>query len=135
MEMGRRAACTPKVVQYAYLGVEIYKDCSWDAHIANVAGKGKSHVRIGKMDAMLSKSHLDTRIKRCMLLDVIVQARVCRISMGRNGEGCKAAENSTDDSRLRYCQGVRVRQALLLYLTVSDIHRPSSGKNYIDLMY
>ena len=39
----------PIVDQYTYLGVEISKDCSWDAHIANITGKGKSQV--GKMDA------------------------------------------------------------------------------------
>ena len=33
-------------------------------------GKGEAHV--GKMDAILTHSHLDTRIKRCILIDVIV---------------------------------------------------------------
>ena len=33
-------------------------------------GKGKAHV--GKMDAILTDSHLDTRIKRCILRNVIV---------------------------------------------------------------
>ena len=32
-------------------------------------GKGKAHV--GKMDAILTDSHLDTRIKRCVLMNVI----------------------------------------------------------------
>ena len=32
----------PIVDQYTYLCVEISKDCSWDAHIAKVIGKGKS---------------------------------------------------------------------------------------------
>ena len=32
----------PIVDQYTYLGVEISKDCSWDAHIAKVIGKGNS---------------------------------------------------------------------------------------------
>ena len=44
-------------------GVEISKDCSWGAHIAKVIGKGKAH--LGKMDAILKDSHLDTRNKRC----------------------------------------------------------------------
>ena len=46
------------------------KDCSWDAHIAKQIGKGKA--RVGKMDAILTDSHLDTRIKRCILINVIV---------------------------------------------------------------
>ena len=33
-------------------------------------GRGKAHV--GKMDAILTDSHLDTRIKRCILNNVIV---------------------------------------------------------------
>ena len=45
------------VDQYTYLGVDISKDCSWDAH---TTGKGKSQV--GKMDAILTDPHLDTRI-------------------------------------------------------------------------
>ena len=60
----------PIVDQYTYLGVEISKDCSWDAHINKVIGKGKAHV--GKMEAVLTDSHLDTRIKRCILMNVIV---------------------------------------------------------------
>ena len=52
----------PFVDQYTYLAVEILKDCSWDAHIAKVIGQGKSQV--GKMDAILTDLHLDTRIKR-----------------------------------------------------------------------
>ena len=51
----------PFVDQYTYLGVGISKDCSWGAHIAQVIGKGKSQV--GKMDAILTDSHLDTRLK------------------------------------------------------------------------
>ena len=48
--------------QYTYLGVDISNDCSWDIrHIANVIVKGRAHV--GKVKAMLTDSHLDTRIK------------------------------------------------------------------------
>ena len=60
----------PIVDQYTYLGVEISNDCSWDAHIAEVIGNGKSQV--GKMDAILTDPHLDTRIKICILMNVIV---------------------------------------------------------------
>ena len=52
------------------------KDCSWDAHIANVVWTGKSHVR--KMDAILTDSHLDPRSKYfevCNLINVIVPKR------------------------------------------------------------
>ena len=31
----------PIADQYAYLGVDSSKDCSWDAHTAKVIGKGK----------------------------------------------------------------------------------------------
>ena len=58
------------VDRYTYLGVETSNDCSWDTHIAKVIGKGKTHV--GKTDAMLTDSHLDTRIKRCILVNVRV---------------------------------------------------------------
>ena len=65
----------PIAAQYTYLGVEISKECSWDAHVAKVIGQGKAHV--GKMDAILIDSHLDTRIKRCSLLNVIVPKLEC----------------------------------------------------------
>ena len=53
-----------------FLGVETSKDCSWDARVAKVIGKGKSQVR--KMDVILTDPHLDTRIKICILMNVIV---------------------------------------------------------------
>ncbi|CAB1099916.1 unnamed protein product [Ectocarpus sp. CCAP 1310/34] len=60
----------PVVDRYTYLGVEISKECSWDAHKAKLIGKGKA--QIGKMDEILTDPHLDTRIKRCVLLNLIV---------------------------------------------------------------
>ena len=62
----------PIVDQYTVLGVEISKYCSWDTHTAKAIGKGKSH--IGKIDAILTDSHLGTinRIKRCFLMNVTV---------------------------------------------------------------
>ena len=62
----------PIVDQYTHLGVEISKNCSWDAHTAKVMGKGKSQV--GKMDAILTDSHLDTisEIEICILINVSV---------------------------------------------------------------
>ena len=60
----------PIVDEYSYLGVDIKKQYYWDTHIARVIGKGKAHV--GKMDATLTNSHLDTRMKRRILMDAIV---------------------------------------------------------------
>ena len=40
------------------------------AHIAKVIGRGKAHV--GKMVAILTDSHLDTRIKKYILTNVII---------------------------------------------------------------
>ena len=55
------------VDQYTYLGVDISKDCSRDAHIAKVMGKGKSQA--GKMDAILTDPHLDSRIKTMNVIE------------------------------------------------------------------
>ena len=60
----------PIVDQFTYLGVELSKDCSWDAHVAKVTGKGKSQV--GEMDAILSDAHLDTRTKTCIWMNMFV---------------------------------------------------------------
>ena len=59
----------PIVDQYTYLGVEISKNCSWDAHINKVIQKGRA--KVGKVDMMLRDSLLDTRNKICILLNVI----------------------------------------------------------------
>ena len=79
-----------------YLGVAISKDCSWDAHIAKAIGKGKSPV--GEMGRIVTNSHLDVRVKICILLNVIVPKLGCGRSMGREREIVEAAGNSTDDS-------------------------------------
>ena len=73
------------------------KDCSWDTHMEKVTGKGRSNV--GKTDAILTDSHLDTRMKTCMYPDECdsAKARICRRSMGRERETRKTAGNSTDD--------------------------------------
>ena len=65
----------PIADQYTYLGVEISKEWSWDAHIAKVIGKGKAHV--GKTNAILTDSHLDTRITIYILINVIVPKLEC----------------------------------------------------------
>ncbi|CAB1115344.1 ABC [Ectocarpus sp. CCAP 1310/34] len=58
------------VDQYTYLGVEIAKDCSWNAHMSKVAEKGKA--RAGKLHPILANRHLDTRINLTVLKSVIV---------------------------------------------------------------
>ena len=60
----------PIMDQYTYLGVQISKDCPWDTHVAQALGKGTSQV--GRMDAILTDPHLDTRIKICIPMIVIV---------------------------------------------------------------
>ena len=46
-------------------------------NIAKVIGKSEAHV--GKMDAILTDSNLDTRVKRCILMNVILcQSQICR---------------------------------------------------------
>ena len=50
----------PIVDQYTYLGVEVSKVCSWDAHMAKGVGKGKSQV--GKIGTILADPPLDTKV-------------------------------------------------------------------------
>ena len=57
---------SPIIDRYTYLGAEISQDCSWDAYIAKAVGKGKAHA--GKMDAMLTDSHLDCRVRRYTMI-------------------------------------------------------------------
>ena len=95
---------------FAAKGREISKDCSWDAHIAKTKGKGKSQV--GKMDAIITDSHVDTRIKICILINVIApkleyaevweenakfvkQLETVQMTAARNRLGCSSAKNST----------------------------------------
>ena len=60
----------PIVDQYMYSGVEVLKYLSWDTHMAKVVERVNTHV--GQMDVILTDSHLDTRIKRCILTNVKV---------------------------------------------------------------
>ena len=86
----------PIVDQDTYLGVEISNDCFWGAHIAKVLGKDKAYV-VGKMDAILTDSHLDTRIKEIYPDECdSSRAKIC-ISMGREREVRETVGNRTDD--------------------------------------
>ena len=87
----------PIVDQYTCLGVEISKGCSWEAQIAKVIGKGKSQV--GKTDAILADPHLDTRIKICVLMSVIVpKLEYAGEVWGRERGVRRTTGNSADDS-------------------------------------
>ena len=87
----------PIVDQYTYLGVDMSEDCPWDTHIAKVVGKGKAQV--GKMDAILTDPHLDTRIKVCILMIVIVRKlEYAGEVLERERETRKTTGNSADDS-------------------------------------
>ena len=86
----------PIVDQCTCLGAEISKDRSWDTHTAKVIGKGRAHV--GKMDVILTDSHLETRIKICILMNVVPEAGICGRSISRNAKRVKPAGSSTDDS-------------------------------------
>ena len=89
--VGRQAGrALPQRSRKTALGVHIY--------IAKVTGEGKTHTyQVGKMDVILTDSHLDTRIKRCILMNVIVPKLeyICRRSMGRECETRKTVGNST----------------------------------------
>ena len=62
-----------------------------------VIGKGKAHVR--KMDAILTDSHLDTKIKKWILMNAVVpKLQYAGKNMGREREVGITAGNSTDDS-------------------------------------
>ena len=59
-----------------------------------VTEKGKA--QIGRMDVILRDSHLDTRIKRCILIDVIVPK--LEYADGRGRIVVEEVGNSTDGS-------------------------------------
>ena len=56
----------PVVDQYMCLGVEFSNQSSWHAHIAKEMGKGQAHA--GNMDAILTDSHLDCRVRRYTMI-------------------------------------------------------------------
>ena len=62
------------------------------------------------MDVILTDPHLDTRIKICILMNVIVpKVTVCR-SMGREREVRKTTGNSEDDSSYKDTRMFKQRQ-------------------------
>ena len=96
----------PIVVQCTFVSVGISKDCSWDAHTVTKLqhsestrrqdGKGEAH--IGKVDAILTDSHLDIRIRNARSEECdCTESRACRRRMGREREVRKTAGNSADD--------------------------------------
>ncbi|CAB1096931.1 unnamed protein product [Ectocarpus sp. CCAP 1310/34] len=74
------------VDQYTYLGVEIAKDCSWNAHMSKVAEKGKS--RAGKLHPILANRHLDTRIKLAILKSVVKELEAAQMKAAKIILGC-----------------------------------------------
>ncbi|CAB1113353.1 unnamed protein product [Ectocarpus sp. CCAP 1310/34] len=58
------------VDQKKHLGVDIAKDCSWNAHMFKVADKGKA--RTGRLHPILANRHIDTRIKLTVVKGVFV---------------------------------------------------------------
>ena len=87
------------------------KDCCWGAHIAKVIGKGKSQVAM--MDAILTDPHLDTRIKICIWITVVVpkleyagevwegnatfvkQLKTVRMTAAKNIPGCSSTTSNS----------------------------------------
>ena len=65
-------------------------------HIPNVVGIGTAHV--GKMDAILADSHLDTWFYMHYAECDCAKARICRRRVGRERKLRDTAVNSTDDS-------------------------------------
>ena len=97
----------PIVDQYTYLGVDVSKDRSWDTHIEKVAGLGNAH--LGNIDAILTDSHLDTRIKRCILMPVIVPEPEYAGELGREREVRTPVGTTTNDSSRKKYQDAQVR--------------------------
>lgn len=64
--MGKTGTAESRPV-YTSVGVEICK-ISWDAHMNKVVEKGGT--QIGRMDVILKDSHPDTRMKRCILMNI-----------------------------------------------------------------
>lgn len=56
---------SPTVHQHTHLGEGISKNCSWDVHMEEVIGKGKT--RKDKIDVILTDSNLGSKIKVCIL--------------------------------------------------------------------
>ena len=55
----------PIVNHYTYVpfGLDTSNDCSWDAHIHSKSNRKGHKAHVGKMDAILTVSHFDTRMK------------------------------------------------------------------------
>ena len=70
-------------------------DFFWDTNIPKVMGKGKAH--LGKVDAILTNSHLDTKINMCILMKGMVQ-KLEHAGEIWEGDSKYTAENSTFDS-------------------------------------
>ena len=78
------------------LVVWISKDCSCDAHVAKILGKGEAHV--GKMEAILTGSHFDARIRRCMTMNVIIPKLEYAQVWARNAKLVKQLETADGSS-------------------------------------
>ena len=113
---------TPGPVFVPWRTVDISKECSWDAHIAKVMGKGKTNV--GNMGAIVTDSHLYTinMIKMCILINVILPKLQICTSMGREREVGKTAGNSTADSSSKNTKDAQVRRVITVLRAEMGAH-------------
>ena len=72
-------------------------DFSWDAHVVNVKGEGK--LLVGKMNAMLTDSHLDIRVQICIL--IVPKLKKCRKKVGTQREFGKTVGSDVDGRSLK----------------------------------
>ena len=109
---------SPIIDRYTYLGAEISQDCSWDAYIAKAVGKGKAHA--GKMDAMLTDSHLDTRIKRCIVINAVVPKQEYAEVWEGNAKSVVKQLETVQIPAKRTRPTACIREPCLIYLSISN---------------
>lgn len=86
----------PILDKWIYVGVEVQRNCSWDAHMNKQVGEDKTQT--GETNVIPTDGHLDSRTK--MHSDECDRARasICGRNIGREREAREGAGNGTGDS-------------------------------------
>ena len=95
------------VNQYTYFVVATSKDCPRHVHLEKVIGNGKQPV--GPMDAISTATQLDTRIKKCTLINIIVPMPKYEAKLW---EGNASSKNSWNQCRWQERQEDTVKPRL-----------------------